>query len=140
MSKFDGLYSIRPAINDDRNFVLKSFLLGLYYGDSWFSKIPKKIFMDNYKKVALALVESNKNLVVIACLPEDPSVILGYSILSSDGSTVHWVYVKEKWRKHGIMTRLIPQNVTQITHLNQTGNAILKKLNKEVIFNPFINL
>jgi len=136
--KFDGLYSIRSATPEDRNFVLKSFLLGLYYGDSWFSRIPKNIFMDNYKRAAVMLFDNPGNLVVIACLSEDPQVILGYSILSANGETVHWVYVKQSWRKRGIMTRLIPQSVQNTTHLTELGSTIIKKLKPNLVFNPFI--
>lgn len=134
MSKFDGLYIIRTANPDDRNFVLKSFLLGLYYGDSWFSKVPKDIFMNNYKRVAVSLFDNPRNLIVVACLPEDPSVILGYSIVSGDGTTLHWVYVKEKWRRHGIMTRIVPKSINCVSHLTELG---LKLVSKDITFNPF---
>jgi hypothetical protein len=137
MSKFDGLYNIRSAVPGDRNLVLKSFLLGVYYGNSWFNRIPKTIFMEHYKQVAAALFDNPSNLVVIACLPEDPDTVLGYSIVSSDGTTLHWVYVKEKWRKHGVMSRIVPNTVTTVTHLSDIGESILKKFNKSLIFNPF---
>lgn len=137
-NKFDGLYNIRTATTDDRNFVLKSFLLGIYYGDSWFSKIPKAIFMNNYKKVAAALFDNPRNMVVVACLPDDPSVILGYSIISGDGLTLHWVYVKKDWRNRGIMTRILPQSINCVTHLTELGIILLKKSNKPITFNPFL--
>jgi GNAT superfamily N-acetyltransferase len=135
--KFDGLYAIRGAEAGDRNFVIKSFLLGLYYGESWFSAIPKDIFMLNYKSIASALVDSPKNLVVVACLPDDPTVILGYSILSADGTTIHWVYVKQPWRRRGIMTKLLPVSALTITHLTALGQTLKNKLKPGLIFNPF---
>src|ERR1700675_2248172 len=88
--KFQGLYDIRFGTEEDNNFILATFLQGLYYGDSWFSLIPKAIFMANYKKVAQTLVTPGKTLIYVACLKDDPSVIIGYSVLSLTAQTVHW--------------------------------------------------
>lgn len=137
-NKFDGMYNLRAGKPEDKNFVLSSFLRGMYHGDSWFSQIPRGIFMDNYKVVAEALFDDPKNLVVVACLPEDPNIILGYSILSADGTTLHWVYVKQTWRRRGIMTRIVPNTITKVSHLTELGSTLIKKLKKDVIFNPFL--
>lgn len=135
MSKFIGLYDIRDLKESDENFVLSTFLKGLYYGDSWFSQIPKNIFMDNYKKVAQALVKTQ--VIKIACLKDDPDVIIGYSILSHDYQTIHFVYVKEKWRKRGIGRSLLPQYPNAVSHLTTLGKSLLNKLNNPN-FNPFL--
>lgn len=136
MSDFKGLFSIRAYREADKNFILSTFLKGLYYGDSWFSLIPKDIFMDNYKKVAAALLESKNVTIVVACLPDDPDIILGYSILSTDGIAVHWCFVKTVWRKKGIAKALIPASVTTATHLSALGKTLLPKLTNST-FNPF---
>jgi len=140
--KFDGLYIIRSAVESDKNFVLQSFLLGIYYGDSWFSKIPKRVFMDNYKQVAEALFY--RAYVKIACLPEDPDTILGYAIMSRDETVLHFVYVKKSkgeasWRNHGIATRLVSTWPSQVTHLTALGEELLKKYKDKPtpMFNPF---
>lgn len=134
MSKFIGLYDIRDMKQEDENFILATFLRGIYYGDSWFSQIPKQIFMDNYKNVVAALV--TKATIKIACLKEDPDVIIGYSILSNDFQTIHFVYVKNAWRKQGIGRTLVPQHPKSVTHLTALGKELLPKLNG-CSFNPF---
>lgn len=134
---FTGLYEIRDYTEADKNFVMATFLRGLYYGDSWFSKIPKQVFMDNYKLVAEHLL--TKSVVKIACLPEDPEVIIGYSILSADYSAIEWVYVKKAWRLKGIGRRLVPKYPTAVTHLSKLGESLLSKF-ENTIFNPFYNL
>lgn len=136
MGKFTGLYDIRDAVDEDHNFILATFLRGLYYGDSWFSSIPKDIFMANYKPVITAILSSPKTSVKVACLKEDTNVILGYSILSTDYQTVHWVFVKTPWRGNGIAKTLVPQHPTAVTHLTALGTKLLPKL-PNVIFNPF---
>lgn len=137
MNKFDGLYNIRESSINDRNFVLKSFLMAVYYGDTWFSKIPKRIFMDNYKKVAAALFDGPRTKIYVACLPEDPDTILGYSILSLDHEIIHFVYVKKIWRKYGIARKLVPPNPKYVSHLTSEGSTLLSKFSNEVLFNPF---
>lgn len=136
MSNFKGLYNIRNSRESDKNFVLATFLRGLYYGDSWFSEIPKDIFMNNYKHIAEALINSPKVIIKIACLPDDPDVILGYSVLSSDYQTIHWIYVKQVWRKKGIGRSLVPTRPSSVTHLSGLGRGLMKKF-EGLIFNPF---
>lgn len=136
MSNFRGLYDVRAAKNSDYNFVIATFLRGLYFGDSWFSLVPKTIFMANYHTVAHNLLNHPKTVVLIACLKEDPDVVLGYSILSSDLQNVHWVYVKSAWRKQGIGAELIPASVANITHLSTLGKSLMVK-RPNMIFDPF---
>lgn len=136
MSDISHLYTIRDMVPADANFIFATFLRGLYYGDSWFSQIPKDIFMANYKHVAAALVPSPKTVVKIACLTEDPDVILGYSIMSADFQTVHWCFVKAAWRRQGIARSLLPSHPVYVTHLSALGKTLLSKF-KDTTFNPF---
>lgn len=128
------VYEIRDFKPEDKSFIMATFLKGLYYGDSWFSLIPKRIFMDNYKHAAEALV--NKSTVKVACLKIDPDVIIGYSILSNDFTTIHWCFVKKAWRKQGVGRSLVPQFPTEVTHLTEVGKRILPQF-KNCVFNPF---
>ena len=136
MNNFQGLYNIRAGKEEDKNFILATFLRGLYYGDSFFSRIPKDIFMNKYKLVANALVNDEKTIVRIACLPEDPDVILGYSLISSDQSTVYFTFVKTAWRKRGIGKSLVPPSPQYVAHLTKLGESLLDKINNPQ-FNPF---
>lgn len=137
MDDFKGLYDIRDYTKDDRAFVLATFLRGLYYGDSWFGEIPKPIFMTNYSIIAEKLIDSPKTIIKVACLPDSPDVILGYSILSADFQGIHWMYVKSMWRKKGIAKSLTPQYASYVTHLSSLGKLLLKEKLKTAIFNPF---
>jgi hypothetical protein len=136
MSDFTGLYDVRDFSDSDRNFVTATFLRGLYYGDSWFSLIPKSIFMESYQQVIKALLASPNVAVRVACLKEDPSVILGYCVLSKNQGTVHWVFVKAAWRKQGIGRSLLPESPLYFSHLSMLGKSLMSKYPKTV-FNPF---
>ncbi len=134
MSDFAGLYNIRDVTESDYNFIRATFIKGLYYGDSWFSLIPKQIYIDNYKVVIETLLA--KGIISVACLKDDPSVIIGYSILSQDLLTIHWVYVKDKWRKNGIAKSLVPKYPKYVSHLTDLGKKLITKFDS-CQFNPF---
>lgn len=134
---FTGLYDIRDYTLDDKNFVMASFLRGLYYGDSWFSQVPKDLFMDSYKHIIDGFL--NTCIVSVACLPEDPKIIIGYSIISRDCEAIVWVYVKKRWRRKGVGKHLVPLHPAAVTHLSKLGKDLLEKLNGAV-FNPFYRL
>lgn len=136
MSNFEGLYAIRDANDNDHNFVLATFLRGLYYGDSWFSLIPKDIFMVNYKHIAQSLVKSPKVTIKVACLKEDVNVILGYVMMSKDEKTVHWIFIKSVWRKRGIGKSLWPSSASSVSHLSALGKNLMSKV-PNLVFNPF---
>ncbi len=135
----NSLVVLRANTKADRNFILATFLRGLYYGDTWFREIPKAIFMANYHSILEKIIDSPKVQVIIACLKEDPEVILGYSILSQykNSPVLHWVFVKSAWRDIGIAKSLVPNNTKFVTHLTKSGLSILRK-NLGVEFNPFL--
>jgi GNAT superfamily N-acetyltransferase len=131
------MIEIRDYRPEDKNFILATFLRGLYYGDSWFSSVPKDIFMSNYSAVVEALINSPRVATKVMCLADDIDVVVGYSMMSADFQTIHWVFVKKDWRNKGIASRLLPQRPTAVTHLTALGKSLLTKFQSPVIFNPF---
>lgn len=130
------LIAIRDYLPGDMNLILATWLRGLYYSDSWYSEIPKNIFMDQYHKIIKTILASPHTSVRVACLKEDPEVILGYAVLSNVHTAVHWVFCKKNWRGIGIAKDLVPNTVNSATHATKVGLGIMKK--KGYIFNPFL--
>lgn len=128
------LYIIRPYRPEDHNFVLATFLRGLYYGNEFYGMMPKQTFMDNYKNVVEALIP--RSHIAVACLKEDPDVILGYSMMSKDYTTMHWIFVKAAWRKKGIGKSLLLSVPSMYSHFTTLGLDLVKKF-KDCVFNPF---
>ncbi len=129
------LISVRDYMPGDKNFILATWLRGLFYGESWFSLIPKNVFMEHYHNVIEHILASKSTTVKVACLLEDPEVILGYTVLGSN-NTVHWVFVKKSWRSIGIAKDLVPAQTKNVTHLTKTGLSIIRA--KDIDFNPFL--
>lgn len=128
-----GLIAFRGGVLDDRNFILATWLKGLYHGNSWFKQIDPTIFMNKYQKVVFQILNDPHTEVRLAVLKDEPSVILGYSVLGP--RTIHWVFVKKSWRKVGIARALCPEEVDTCTHLTDVGRSLKPKNMK---FDPFI--
>lgn len=137
MSNRSDLVTIRPANEDDRSFIFATWLRGLYYGGTFFSEIPKDVFMENYHKIIDKIISSPNTRISVACLKEDPSVILGYSVYrkSGENNVLDWIFVKSAWRLIGIAKSLTPAGVTAVSHLTKVAKK-LKPAN--VIYNPFV--
>lgn len=116
---------------------MATWLRGLYYGNTWFREIDKDVFMDKYHQAITIVLKKPTTEVKVAVLKDDPEVILGYSVLDQGytNTVLHWVFVKEAWRKMGIATSLIPTNSDTCTHLTVVGRK-LKPANMK--FNPFL--
>lgn len=130
------LVSIRGPHPEDVNFIYASWLRGLYYGNTFYGEIPKDIFMANYHKVLEVLL--SKATVRVACLKDDPEVILGYSITrytSTGDVALDWIFVKSAWRRIGIGKSLVQDNTNVVTHMSKVGKS-LKPMNW--VYNPFL--
>lgn len=121
----------RPS---DKNLIYSTFLRGLYYGESWFTLIPKNVFMENYHKALEFILSRDTTRVVVACESDNSDKVLGYSILG-DNDVLHWVFVKKPHRGQGIAKGLVPPTTKTVTHLTRTGISLLVKKNLQ--FNPF---
>ena len=138
------LIAIRTNTPEDRNFILSTWLRGSYYGDTWYGLIPKNIFMEQYHNILEKFLLRAGVNIQVACLKEDPDVILGYSVSrnvkngEADISIVDWVFVKSAWRKIGIGKMLMPNKINATTHITKAGLSIMKQKLPNVIYNPFI--
>lgn len=133
--KFDSreLVTVRDKIESDESFILASWLNGLRYGNEWFKLIDSKCYYSSYHQVLDVMLRKPTVTIKIACLLEDPDIILGFSVY--EGDRLDWVFVKQRWRNIGIAKQLVPDSITTVTHLTKPGKAIAKK--KGLLFNPF---
>ena len=144
MSDFQGLYDIRSAVTDDYNFIVATWLRGYYYGNdfkdesghSLFSYIDKASFMRDYKKLVNAILTNPKVNIRVACLKEDPNVILGYSVTTKDDRIIFWTFVKTAWRQQGIGKSLLPKDPKVAVSCTNLGLKLMSKY-PNLKFNPF---
>lgn len=138
MSKIDiadsNLIAFRDAVMADKPFILATWLKGLRFGNIWYRLIEDKVYFKVYHAVIESLLAKPGVVIKVACLKEDPQVILGYVVY--EGPKAHWVQVKKAWRNIGIARTLLPGEITTVTHLTEIGRSIFLK--KGWTFNPFL--
>lgn len=127
-------FLIRSFMPEDKNFIYSTWLRGLYFGNDYFGAIPSQVFFSKYSSIVEKVLALNKCEVYVACLPDAKDVILGYAILYP--GILHWIFVKDSWRKLGIAKALVPKDTHSCTHLTMVGTFLKNKY--KLIFNPFL--
>lgn len=114
--------------NLDSAFVFASWRNSIWFDEPRDESSDKFFAMQSkYIKRLLAKPDSR---VFIACLSDDPSFIVGYSVIS--GSNLQWVYVKKDYRKKGI-AKLITKNFTTVAKPpTKIGKSIVSNKKLEV--------
>ncbi len=128
------LVAIRGGRESDLPFIYSTWLKNLRYGNSWFEAIDQEVYYDVYHNVIEQVLASPGVTVKVACLRDDPEVILGYSVFK--GPRLDYVFVKSAWRGIGIAKLLVPTNIAVVSHLTKVGLALLRK-RPNIKFNPF---
>ena len=129
------LVSIRPAVKEDHPFIYSSWLQSLWAGNETFKLINRALYFKKYHDIVENLITKANSVVLIACLLDDPDIILGFS--TSEAGRLHYVFVKENWRNIGLARDLsCPFN--EVSHITRMGAGIFKKHNQQVPFNPFL--
>lgn len=134
--KKNELVSIRPHESPaDDNFIFVHWMRGLRKDNDLFRLISRDIYEKNYRPlIALLLTQSETK---IACLKDSPEVILGFSVFTPE--RIHWVYVKEDWRRIGIAMDLLPSTPKYFTHMTAQILPFIQNKFPKIIFNPFLN-
>jgi hypothetical protein len=137
--------TIRSLEPNDLRFIYATMLRGLYYGCHFYGAIEKSAFFSAYQEVLVKILSKTHLTPCIAVLTEDPECILGYSLVerrvaseAADRSDIlHFIYVKNAWRKQGIAKRLLQgSKITTTTHITDLGNSIRNQ--RGWAFNPFL--
>lgn len=128
-------YEIRGPQENDVNFILATWLKGFFYGTNWLNRnVDQDLFFKQYNEIAKGILIRPGVKISVCCLRDDDDVILGYSI--SEGDCLHWIFVKESWRKMGIGGLLLPPGLKEFSHLTDLGLE-LNKMKMNLKFNPF---
>lgn len=129
-----SLIYVRDATLDDLPFVYSTWLKGLRYGNEWFKAIDQDAYFKHYHNVLEIILNRPTTAIKVACLVDDPSVIIGYSVF--EDTTLHFVFVKKNWRNIGLAKDLVLPTTCLVTHVTQVGLSLLKKA-PGVRFNPY---
>ena len=132
------MIKIREFKEEDKNFILSSFLKNYYSSMPGF-KPESEVFFPNHQKQLEKLYSNGDIVVVVACLDDDEDLIIGYAIFGLD-KTLHYVLVKESYKKMGMATRLIRHVIKDRKELvvsHYVPNCQILKRKFKLIYNPY---
>lgn len=128
-------FAIVAGVGNAKNLIYATWLRS-YEANSLRSKhIPRDVFFEEHHKVLDGIFDRNPE-VHLAVLPDDPDVVLGWSV--TEPGLIHFVYVKPSFRKYGIATALL-QHV-QRPFIYSHATYVLRDMPKHVegcTFNPY---
>jgi ribosomal protein S18 acetylase RimI-like enzyme len=114
----------------DIAFVYSTFLKGLRHGNKHLSFMPSKSYFALYHERLTAILQDPTTVVTVACLTDDPSVILGYSVTGP--ATLHCIYVKKAFRRSGIGRRLLPNPLLTVSFTIDSFSELLSAYGVQV--------
>lgn len=133
-------WAIRTAVPKDIPFIYSTWLQSYFEDSSLGGSIDRSsIYYENYKLVIDHILASKTSNTLIACLNNDPDVILGY--LVKESNTAHYCFVKESFRKLGVAKSLFSKDGFLIraraaTHKTKWATDIMDRFGLD--FNPFL--
>ena len=129
------LVEIRDAVDADRPFIYASWLRGLKHGNDYFELIENEAYFKHQHDTIESILDDFEVTVKIACLKEDPAVVLGYVVYKY--TRLDYVFIKKSWRSIGLARDLVPKDITTVSHITKVGVSLLRKHN-HVRFNPYL--
>lgn len=118
---------LRSMSEDDLPCIYSTWRNSAYFGMEKREQNADKFFKKQTANISQVLSDA---LVRIACLKDDPNMIIGYSV--STGDHLDWIYVKVEFRNKGIGRLLFPKNIKTVTTRQTKIGAVIarkKKLN-----------
>lgn len=130
---------IRPAVDSDVPFFYSALLQSHFYSAHAARCIPADIYYSEHKRVLQSRFRNGAHLLV-ACLKEDPQVILGFMFYEQH--IIHYIYVKKDFRKFGIARRLLEFSEYPapyvVTHWTSDLTEVCIKYPNRFIYNPYL--
>lgn len=116
---------LRLFESSDFNFIKNSYMKS--YRNSNLTRYVNQIVYNKYQSKLFDSIVRTAN-ILIACNSSDSYQILGYIIYDNSKKIIHYVYVKNPFRKNHIAKRLIERVASegwQISHLTPFMKSIL---------------
>lgn len=99
---------IRGATNADDSFIFATWLRSYRHSSQFAKRITNEVYFKRHHKVIERILERTGVTALVAVLPDDPTIILGYLIGEQfqHMPVIHFVYVKQAFRNNGIAQAL----------------------------------
>ncbi len=134
--------SIRLAVVDDLAFFYSAALQSYFYSSRATHGLLPETFYKEHKRLLAKILQAPKAMMAIACLDDDPRVIVGFILAEPLADILHYVYVKQAFRRFGVAKRLLAHlelslDVCTVTHWTSDMASIGAK-RPGMIYNPYL--
>lgn len=127
MSELDDVLARRNGNDQDFSYVIKSWINS--YRSSPIARSLRDCYFLSWKRVVSEHLRTAT--MSLAVLRDDPFVIIGYVVYEPSGaatlpSTVHYVYVRDDWRRRGVARWMLePMSLSEGTQYTHTPNPVI---------------
>jgi hypothetical protein len=130
--------SIRSATEDDHGFILNSWLKSYYDTADLSPRISREVFFKNEGKIIKELLRTE--LIKVICNPHDETHIYGYACYNDTPVTLHYIYVKQPFRKMGLAKNLLRDYLESEDVIVSYSTSRIKRFGKHYNFkyNPYV--
>lgn len=131
---------IRPMVDSDFNFIINSWLKTYKYSGPHVKRMLDRVYYEFYEPKVKDLIKRSD--VYVACLREEPEVIVGYLAIErkDEHDIIHFCLVKDLWQKIGVARYLLeaaaPVHPTFFTHWTSPMQSLINKI--DFVYNPFL--
>lgn len=123
--------AIRQAHSGDLAFIYSSWLRS--FKGSRDKHVSPEVYFEGQHELIGNLLDSANTTALVATPAYDAGIILGWCVKTND--TLHYVYVKEAFRRMGI-AKLLVGSFTQHSHLTPYGAKALADYTST--YNPYL--
>lgn len=134
-----GAVKLRPAVAADLHFIQDTWLKG-YALSKWAKAIPRGAYVEGQLRRMTRLLAVSE--VTMVCVPSDDNTLIGYIVTESHNGRfiVHWAYVKQAWRRLGVLRLLLvsgarTHKALEYTHQTDKAKAVGRVFG--AVFNPY---
>ena len=128
-------FVIRPARDDDHPFIVDSFCMS-FRGQAR-ARSFGQLFLRDYKWFVRALLKRAE--VRVACLPDDPDLILGWAMVHSE-NVVTYVFTKQDFRHNGIGNALLANELKRSDIVYTHSSHQLLRIPEGWLFAPMADV
>lgn len=145
-------WKIRHARGEDLNFIYSTWLKSYRCDSPTGRSVRKSVFFREYYGVLDSIFQSRSTQTLVACLPNNEIVLLGFLVFQPD--ILHYIVVKSDWQQRGVAKSLCEKafgslparqilpsayigREIQYTHYTRHFEPVLYQ-RPGMIFNPFL--
>lgn len=126
---------VREVKPEDKDLVMKTWLMGNYWGNWHFNQMDQDEYYKLYKAHIIGIFLTPETKVDVAVLSEIPDMVLGYIVYR--GPIIFWAFTKPDYRGKGILNLLLEnKNITIAAGITKPGAPIARK--KGFLINPLL--